>query len=82
MWLGGESRNTTEISSGEKISVLESSLSVMVLCRKFLGPELVIVILTMPSKSRKKRLKQRHPKKEDKEAVEVLMVILVIVSCY
>ena len=54
--------------------VCTSSLSVIVFCRKLLGPELVIVILTMPSKNVKKRLQKRHPKKEDKEAVDLLMV--------
>ena len=53
---------------------LKSSLSVMVLCRTFLGPELVIVILTMPRKNVKKRLKKRHPKKEDKKIIDWLMV--------
>ena len=46
--------------------------------RKFLGPELVIVIPTMPRKDVKKRLKKRHPKKSDKWIVEVLMVILLL----
>ena len=46
------------------------------MCRKFLGPELVIVMLKMPRKENKKRLKKRHPKKSDKMFIEWLMVIL------
>ena len=57
-----------------RIFQLKSSLSVISVCRKFLGPELVIVILTMPSKNVKKRLKKRHPKKDDKKIIDWLMV--------
>ena len=42
--------------------------------RKFLGPELVIVILTMPRKDVKKRLEKRYPKIEDKATIDFLMV--------
>ena len=44
--------------------------------RKLLGPDLVIVILTMPREKIRKRLKERHPKKEDKKLIDILMVIL------
>ena len=44
--------------------------------RKILGPELVIVILTMPRKIVKKRLEERHPKKEEKGTIDRLMVIM------
>ena len=44
--------------------------------RKFLGPELVIVILTMPRKDVKKRLEKRYPKIEDKATIDFLMVKL------
>ena len=43
-----------------------------------MGPELFVVILTMPRKDVKNRLKKRHPKKSDKWIVEVLMVILLL----
>ena len=49
-----------------------------VICRKFLGPELVVVILTMPRKNVRKRLKKRHPKKTDKGIIKWLMVILLL----
>ena len=44
------------------------------MCRKFLGPELVVVILTMPRKDVKKRLEKRYPKIEDKATIDFLMV--------
>ena len=50
-----------------------------IICRKFLGPELVVVILTMPRKIVKKRLKKRHPKKTDKGIIKWLMVLLLLV---
>ena len=40
--------------------------------RKLLGPELIIVILTMPNKNIKKRLIKRHH--QDKKLVDILMV--------
>ena len=39
-----------------------------------MGPELIIVILTMPNKNIRKRLFNRHPK--DKKLVDILMVKL------
>ena len=39
-----------------------------------MGPQLVIVILTMQKEHRRKRLEKRH-KGEDTELVDVLMVI-------
>ena len=54
----------------------------MVLSRKFLGPELVIVILTMSRGNIEKRLQKRHPKREDKEIIDWMMVlILLLFSC-
>ena len=46
-----------------------------------MGPEVVIVILSMPKKDVKKRLKKRHPKKEEKKLIDWLMVILLPFSC-
>ena len=62
-------------------SQVKSSLSVIVLSRKYLGPELVIVILTMSRENIKKRLQKRHPKKEDKETIDWMMVTLLLLSC-
>ena len=56
-------------------------MSVIVLCRKLLGPELVIVMLTMSRKNRKKRLQKRHPNKEDENFIDEMMVILHVI-CY
>ena len=44
--------------------------------RKILGPELVIVILTMPREIVEKRLEERHPRKEEKGTIDRLMVIM------
>ena len=54
------------------ISGEESHLS---LIRKLLGPELVIVMLTMPEDQIKRRLQRRHFHKEDAKLVDILMVI-------
>ena len=63
----------TEISSGG--GTAQSGVSSdRDICRKFLGPQLVIVILTMQKEHRRKRLEKRH-KEEDTELVDVLMVI-------
>ena len=40
--------------------------------RKLLGPELIIVVLTMTKKNMERRLRQRH--KKDKHLVDMLMV--------
>ena len=45
-----------------------------------MGPELIIVILTMPNKNIKKRLLKRHPK--DKKLVDILMVKLDIIFIF
>ena len=45
-----------------------------------MGPELIIVILTMPNKNIKKRLIKRHPK--DKKLVDILMVKLDIIFIF
>ena len=47
----------------------------MSLIRKLLGPELVIVMLTMPEDQIKRRLQRRHFHKEDAKLVDILMVI-------
>lgn len=39
-----------------------------------MGPELVIIVLTMPKKGIKERLLKRHYKDEDKGFVDILMV--------
>ena len=82
LWLEWVSGKTSEISSGENISVKVYSLdhlSLFYLLRKCLGPELVIVILTMQRKNIIKRIKQRHG--EDKDTIDWLMVILLLFSC-
>ena len=43
--------------------------------RKCLGPELVIVLLTMPEDRRKDRLLKRHVKEGDAKFVDYLMVV-------
>ena len=44
------------------------------LVRKLLGPQLVIVILTMPQTQLRRRLQKRHFQKDDTKSVDVLMV--------
>ena len=61
--------------SGE-VSLENGEKRVVFFHRKLLGPELVIVILTMPQNELKRRLQKRHFKKEEAKFVDYLMVRL------
>ena len=42
-------------------------------CREILGPQLVFILLSMPSEDRRKRIAERH--KDDETAVHMMDVI-------
>ena len=48
-----------------------------IFCRKLLGPELVIVMLTMPKENVRERLRKRHINENSDQLLDYFMVKLI-----